>query len=217
MPTVHVPLPNIPGSTILLKTVQSPSNSLLPQGMYSDHWFTRLSGSGTFNIFTAAQDFDINWFGPVFANLRANDNSTIGFYLFANVIGHTQCTPWSPSHAGSGSNCLAPFMQVTLRREADFGLQRLISYVRMPPTPKSYIATDDLNATGEGVYAVSLANYMMVVPTQGWVFAPAYVSRTSSTVAPLVKIERCKGLRVLRKRRFKDVAVRKYYVWPVVS
>lgn len=205
----------MPGNTILLKTVQPQSNTVTFATLYSDHWFHRQAGSGTFNIVAAALDFNTFWFGPVFANLRSLDCGTIGFWLFANVIGHVQCTLISPSHASGPSVSFGPQFCVTLHRQGIVGSQFLDTYVRMPPVPRTWITGTDLNPTGAAAYSVSIANYMGLVPSQGWSFEPAVVSRTYNSVFPITSVRRCRNIRIIRKRRIKDAPYKRTYLWPL--
>lgn len=216
MPTIHVPLPSLPANTILLKTVQPQSNSVTFATLYSDHWFHRQAGSGAFNIVAAALDFNTFWFGPVFSNLPSTDCGSIGFWLFANVGPHVQSTLISPSHPHGPSSSFGPQFCVTLHRQGISGTDFLDTYVRMPPVPRTYITGTDLNPTGAAVYSVSMANYMGLVPTQGWSFEPAVVSRSLNVVYPITSVRRCRNIRIIRKRRIKDAPWKRTYLWPLV-
>jgi hypothetical protein len=214
MPGINVPLPPLHGGCVLLKTIQAQSNTLVFQGMYSNHWFTKVGGSGPLNILQLAADFNTQWFQPVFANLGSTDCGTIGFHIFSTAGTHTQAVIFSPHTTLGPSVSISPSLCVTYKRTAIIGSTFLATYCRMPPVCRAHVEGNDLSPLGEVDYAGSLSFYMNAVTSQGLTFLPAASSFSLATIAPLVKVERCPLIRILRKRRIKDASHKKAYVWP---
>jgi len=218
VPIINVPLPSMPGNTVLIKTVLLKQQVLNTDAIFSDHWFIPTITAGAFNIATAAVDALNQWVFPTFTNTLPSDMNNLGFWLFANIGAHKQSQFLSPSWTGrqAPTASLGPMFKIRFAKRGFFGSAVFITYGSFPPVAKGYITQSKLNSGGLTVYENAMNGYVTPWNSQGWTFSIACVSAAHAITVPVAQTRIIARICTCRKSRIKDPSHRYQYRWPLV-